>query len=696
MPLTLASAITRANAPAGSFTVTYNYNGSGAANTTASAARTTSYAFSKWNTKSDGSGTSYSAGASYMANASATLYAQWTSTTSTAAVTLPSPTRTGFSFKGWYSAASGGTKRGDGGASYSPTGNETLYAQWTALASTIASRSASVETTNSLALTVSRKSSSYYHKATFKIGSTVLATSSAFATSLSYPVPRTWFNSYPNDTSKTVTVSVQTFTTSACTTTVGSPATTTFTMKADAGMKPTVSSGWATHAYDNTGTAAANIVGYVKGYSKATISFDTSKITMANNATIRSYSIKCQDVTVSASPYRTPVLTSTSAAVVCTVTDSRGRTASGTLTIPVMNYAPPRLSDISVFRCDGDGNADPDGTSYSVRAIRTYSPLNGQNSCTLQVRLGSSANPYYDLTSGVATRKSGISADVTYLVTIKATDALNNSVFYYAQIPSRKWAMKFRPTGNGVAFGKAAEYDNTFEVTPDWAVKLGQPLPVTSGGTGAATAAAARANLGAFYLGMTTALVAGNDLNNFRTAGSYYSTSSTVSAGISNTPTTAQGYRLDVIVTSNVNYPTQIAVCYNGDIYRRSLVVINNVDTWKSWEKVLTGTAAIADGGTGATTASAALSNLGGLPSVTLTNMTANTTAALLSALNADISAVPTGASVVRCGNSSNAYRCLLLVIRASTTLGKAISISSYSALHNISLSLGSSGWAVG
>lgn len=104
----------------------------------------------------------------------------------------------------------------------------------------------------------------------------------------------------------------------------------------------------------------------------------------------------------------------------------------------------------------------------------------------------------------------------------------------------------------------------------------------------------------------------------------------------------------------------------------------------------------VAQGGTGAITASAALSNLGGLPYVTLSNMTANTTAALTTALNADITAVPTGVSVVRCGNSSNTNRCALLVIRSSATVGKAISISAYTALHNISLTLGSSGWGVG
>lgn len=38
----------------------------------------TGYTFKNWNTKEDGSGTPYAAGASYDANAGATLYAQWT------------------------------------------------------------------------------------------------------------------------------------------------------------------------------------------------------------------------------------------------------------------------------------------------------------------------------------------------------------------------------------------------------------------------------------------------------------------------------------------------------------------------------------------------------------------------------------------------------------------------------------------
>ena len=69
--------------------------------------------------------------------ATQTLYAKWNN----ASVTLPNPTRTGWILNGWYSASSGGTKRGNGGATYSfaPSldSTTTLYAQWKKNAYTI-------------------------------------------------------------------------------------------------------------------------------------------------------------------------------------------------------------------------------------------------------------------------------------------------------------------------------------------------------------------------------------------------------------------------------------------------------------------------------------------------------------------------------------------------------------------------------
>jgi uncharacterized repeat protein (TIGR02543 family) len=52
-------------------------------------------------------------------------------------VTLPSPSRSGFTFNGWYTASSGGSFLGFGGTSYTPTSSITIYAQWTVVTYTV-------------------------------------------------------------------------------------------------------------------------------------------------------------------------------------------------------------------------------------------------------------------------------------------------------------------------------------------------------------------------------------------------------------------------------------------------------------------------------------------------------------------------------------------------------------------------------
>ena len=84
------------NTVTGSFKITGNANGGYFGNVTtttttitASTSRTDTikYSFSSWNTKKDGSGTSYSAGGSYTKNAAVTLYAQYSSSTTTGTTT---------------------------------------------------------------------------------------------------------------------------------------------------------------------------------------------------------------------------------------------------------------------------------------------------------------------------------------------------------------------------------------------------------------------------------------------------------------------------------------------------------------------------------------------------------------------------------------------------------------------------------
>ena len=128
----VAKALT-ANAFKREFTVTYNYNGSGSSNTTAKASAT----FNGWAKTS--TGIKYYNDRQSVKNLASTqgaivdIYAKWTD----ASVTLPTPTRTGYTFSGWYTSASGGTKVGNGGDKYTPTKNITLYAHWSGSSYTV-------------------------------------------------------------------------------------------------------------------------------------------------------------------------------------------------------------------------------------------------------------------------------------------------------------------------------------------------------------------------------------------------------------------------------------------------------------------------------------------------------------------------------------------------------------------------------
>lgn len=120
---------TKASVSAGSYTITLNAQGGSVSSTTQTAARTTSYTFSKWTTAANGTGTSYNAGASFSLSVASntTLYAQYSSSTSTASVTLLTPTKDGFIFKGWATSA---TATSGQIGTYTPNGNITLYAIW--------------------------------------------------------------------------------------------------------------------------------------------------------------------------------------------------------------------------------------------------------------------------------------------------------------------------------------------------------------------------------------------------------------------------------------------------------------------------------------------------------------------------------------------------------------------------------------
>lgn len=146
-----------------SYAVTYNANGGVGAPATQTkyygktltlqtiTPTRTGYTFKGWATTKTGA-VAYAPGASYTANAAATLYAVWQAITYTVTynanggtdapssqtkqygtaltLTTSTPTRTGYTFKGWATSATSTTVSYAPGASYTPNAAITLYAVW--------------------------------------------------------------------------------------------------------------------------------------------------------------------------------------------------------------------------------------------------------------------------------------------------------------------------------------------------------------------------------------------------------------------------------------------------------------------------------------------------------------------------------------------------------------------------------------
>lgn len=119
------------------------------------------YTFAGWNTKADGTGDSYAIGSKFlMPQGGGTLYAKWDQSQfalnysanggsgapagasydagATVTVTTAEPTRDGFTFAGWNTAANGSAVTRLAGSTFAmPAASVTLYAQWTAIVYTL-------------------------------------------------------------------------------------------------------------------------------------------------------------------------------------------------------------------------------------------------------------------------------------------------------------------------------------------------------------------------------------------------------------------------------------------------------------------------------------------------------------------------------------------------------------------------------
>lgn len=157
------------------------------------------------------------------------------------------------------------------------------------------------------------------------------------------------------------------------------------------------------------------------------------------------------------------------------VTDSRGRASDLTIgTISLYPYSAPALSGVSIDRSDASGTLNDEGGYFKPHwNTPVYSQFpEGQSiaiTCDVKAADASSWSSVGAISTGSVFGGS-YSANKSYDVRIKITDAVGDSSIYIVPVATATWVMKFRPNGSGVAFGKAAEDDNIFEV--EWRARF--------------------------------------------------------------------------------------------------------------------------------------------------------------------------------------------------------------------------------
>ena len=224
-----------------------------------------------------------------------------------------------------------------------------------------------------LGVTINRIDSSYTHRVTFAFGSRSY-TATGVGTSVSYTIPVAWLDQIPNAVSGTGTVTVETLNSAG--TSMGSVSAS-FTLTAGSGVVPTV------------GTITATLLDgldglYIQGHSKCRVA--VSGYAAGTGATVASVLISGNGGSAWADNLTSGLLrTAGTVTFTVTIKDSRGREASGSISITVEAYTDIAITGRTALRCTSDGTVSRTkgksaklGCSYAMTAV-------GSNAATVRV-----------------------------------------------------------------------------------------------------------------------------------------------------------------------------------------------------------------------------------------------------------------------------------------------------------------------
>ena len=341
-------------------------------------------------------------------------------------------------------------------------GTTDLNTDWTAC--TTIARASSITVSGSqlgsgVSVTIDRKSESFTHKVEYKFVESAWTTASSNATtSTSFTPPVSLATQIPSAEVGALTVRVTTFNGS---TQIGNPVTKSINLKVPTNIVPSLS-GLTQSRIDNGVPSSWGV--YVKGKSQVKIT--ASGASGIHGSTIVGYSISGPGLSVNASSGTSEVLSSTGILTyTCTVIDSRGRTASKSVSINVVDYTYPNIS-MSAERCTSDGTKSTNGTYLRVVITFGCASVSGKNSivsksCSCN---GVSNSSFASGTAFVLAANCSIGNHYTVSASIK--DALGNTATASAEITTSFRILNVNKKKTGLAIGKFSEKD-AFEVNMD-------------------------------------------------------------------------------------------------------------------------------------------------------------------------------------------------------------------------------------
>ena len=226
-----------------------------------------------------------------------------------------------------------------------------------------------------ISIHMNRQSASFTHIVRYQFGEQGGTIANGVTTGTKWVIPLTLMNLIPNAVKGSGTIYVDTYngTTKVGTKSCG------FTATVPESVQPTCT----ISVSDPTGHAST-YGNFVQGLSKMKVVITP---TLAYQSAIKTYSTYVNGSKYTAASFTTGVLNSYEAQTVsATVTDSRGRSGSAYQSLAVWSYTGPRVSKLTVGRCDSDGTANEQGAYVQATFSASVTSLSNKNTATYKLR----------------------------------------------------------------------------------------------------------------------------------------------------------------------------------------------------------------------------------------------------------------------------------------------------------------------